>query len=412
MFEIFTKNDIFSVYDELKSKKYLDRAKSLPIGVDGVSTIVFEGNLQNSINEIHRKLMVINEQIAYRFGPLLRIEKMKANGVVRSLFIPRLRDQIVFRLLYNEIRRLAVDQGVDLSAQSPISCVKRFGSLIDKSGDAVIIKTDILRFYDSIPRDRSIDLCRMLGMRPELFNLLQGWSEGLRVRSNNFLSTFDTFSITGLPQGLSISSILAELYVRRVDNYFNEDQGYFRYIDDIIIICRDFEEASVKLSMLESAIGELGLCLAPNKTQVARLVDGVNWLGLKHFAGRRCMDPEKYERALIIPRFLQRECLRKVCAVSLESEKIYEIKLFIKEIEKYILGRKNRRVKWYSLVEDSGHWKLMDKYIHGLIYSCIRKAGLKKDNFEQLPSIHANVLSYKRIRESQCIPSKGNAPSV
>jgi hypothetical protein len=54
----------------------------------------------------------------------------------------------------------------------------------------------------------------------------------------------------------------------------------------------------------------------------------------------------------------------------------------------------------------------MDKYIHGLIYSCIRKAGLVGKTFGQLPSIHAKILSYKKIRESQNSPIKGNAPSV
>ncbi len=99
MIEIFTKGEIAMVYENLKSKKHAERNKKMPIGVDGVSSLIFEKNLDFSLNEIYRKLLVINDKIEYQFAPLLRIERTKSQGGIRALHIPRLRDQIVLRLI-------------------------------------------------------------------------------------------------------------------------------------------------------------------------------------------------------------------------------------------------------------------------------------------------------------------------
>ena len=45
MIEIFTKGEIAMVYKNLKSKKHAERNKKMPIGIDGVSSEVFERNL-------------------------------------------------------------------------------------------------------------------------------------------------------------------------------------------------------------------------------------------------------------------------------------------------------------------------------------------------------------------------------
>ena len=167
MFEIFSKEEILQTYNNLRSKKNLDRDKNLPIGVDGVSADVFEKNLNFSLNEIHRKLQISNGQIQYQFGPLLRIERTKSQGGIRALHIPRLRDQIVFRLLHNEIKKLAEIHGIQIKVTSPYSYVNRFHLHLQNRKDAVVLKTDISRFYDSVPRHKALLICKNLGMRKE-----------------------------------------------------------------------------------------------------------------------------------------------------------------------------------------------------------------------------------------------------
>ena len=45
----------------------------------------------------------------------------------------------------------------------------------------------------------------------------------------------------GVPQGLAISNLLAEVAMRRVDGEMKADTNaaYFRYVDDILVLSRD-----------------------------------------------------------------------------------------------------------------------------------------------------------------------------
>lgn len=412
MLEIFSMEQIASVYHNLVSKKLSDRNKSLPIGIDGVSSQIFERNLDFSLSEIYRKLLVQNGRVCYSFAPLLRIERAKNKGGLRSLHIPRLRDQIVFRLLHNEIQNISLAQGLDLRVKSPYSYIQRFDLYTQNNPNYVILKTDITQFYDSIPREGVFNLCENLGLRQELVAFLKSWSENIQIRNANFDFQTEFHPSLGLPQGLSISSLLAELYATQIDGFFSSESGYFRYIDDIVIISSDFESAYQKLSTLKHVIKSLGLELSPGKTDVVRFKDGFEWLGLIHLPGCRRIHTEKLVKAMKPIKGLQKACHHKVMLSQSQAAKMEAINEFIRQVDKYIVGSKKIRLKWYSLIEDVGQWKLMDRYIHGLIYSCIRKAHLDKDTIQQLPSVHSKIISYKKVKGSPNTSIKGYAPSV
>lgn len=54
-------------------------------------------------------------------------------------------------------------------------------------------------------------------------------------------------SISGVPQGLSISNILAEIYMTEFDKKFNDYPNAFcmRYVDDIIVLCSSTNKSKV-----------------------------------------------------------------------------------------------------------------------------------------------------------------------
>jgi len=412
MIELYTKDQIKKVYFEIKTKKYLDRQKKLPIGLDGVTTDIFERNLEFSINEIHRKLLSHDGIIHYHFGPLLRIERTKSEGGLRLLHIPRLRDQIVFRLIHDEIQHLSHVKGLDLKLKSPYSFVTRFDDYIANIETPVILKTDISKFYDSIPRDRAISLCTDIHLRPEIMQLLFKWSEDLSIKQTNFNLQVNNESTAGLPQGLSISSLLAEFYAKQIDYDFTHHAGYFRYIDDFVFICQHVNEAKDILAQLKNKVTQLGLELSPTKTEIVDFSRGIQWLGLFHYPHGKYMHPEKLIRAVKPIQSIQKHCLLQLDNTRTDTEKTDLIRDCIKKIDTFTSGTRNVRLKWYSLCVNQGQWKLMDKQIHGLIRSCIRKARLNESLFPSLPSIHAKVMSYKLQEKSQYLPMKGNAPTV
>jgi RNA-directed DNA polymerase len=396
MNDIFSEENIRQVYFDLKNRKRLDRKKKLPVGVDGVSVDTFERNLDHSIREIHRKLQVTDGRIPYSFAPLLRIERTKSEGGVRLLHIPRLRDQIVLRIIHDDIRLK-----FERKNYSPYSFIRKFDLHIKGRKNPVVLKSDITQFYDTIPRIVAIENCKSLGVRKEVLELLLNWNTNLRIRRGYSRQSDEITDFTGLPQGISISSLLAEIYVQYIDVGFSDDPGYFRFVDDIVIICDNVDEAKQKLEKLRSLVKDIGLKLSINKTEIVEYKNGLKWLGLLHYPDEKIIHPEKITLSLKPLNSMRKSCIERLQNYATKAEKAKEICTLIKEIELFILGRKGVRVRWYSLCTDHGQWKQMDKLIHGIIRSCIRKAGLEEKELPQLPSIHAKVYSYIKLRESQ-----------
>lgn len=92
----------------------------------------------------------------------------------------------------------------------------------------------------------------------------------------------------GIPQGLSISSALAEIYLLDLDQHWREIPSvqYFRYVDDIAILCQ-VEECESIFDQVASQLGERKLSPHPlgagSKSACGSMDDGFDFLGY-HFA--------------------------------------------------------------------------------------------------------------------------------
>ena len=402
MSALFSYHHILKTYTDLKTRKSADRGKSLPTGVDGMRTDVFERNLQHSIGEIERKLnsKTPSGHIAYSFGPLLRIERKKASGGIRYLHVPRLRDQIVLRIIHDEIINAASKNGISLNLKSPYSLVNEFNEVVKQYRDPWIVKADITGFYDTIPRNTAIRFCENIGMDKEVFLLLKQWGDTLNIKEGYLASSRNESSGIGLPQGLSISSSLAELYAKEIDKAYLHHQGYFRYVDDILILCANKEEANNTLNALKENIKSKGLQLADNKTGVKQMLEGFEWLGMNHFPDRKSISPDKQEQWIRPFLGIKRNCIKQLSACTTEEEKTAVLKHLLKQTEKHMHGNKRSRIRWYSLFEDTGQWKKMDQMIHGFLRACFRKANVGDMPTWKFPSLHAKIHSIKKLKES------------
>ncbi len=126
-----------------------------------------------------------------------------------------------------------------------------------------IIRTDILSFYESIPRGR---LLKKLNDDP----LLTLTSKKIIRR---ILHEYEQISgeKSGIPRGVGISAYLSELYLRKFDEIILKCPQvlyYARYVDDIIIVCSADPSISVhrKLAFVKKSLSDIGLTLNKEKT--------------------------------------------------------------------------------------------------------------------------------------------------
>lgn len=86
----------------------------------------------------------------------------------------------------------------------------------------------------------------------------------------------------GIPQGLPLSPLLANLYLDPLDEWLAaHDVRAVRYADDIVVLCRSEAAAVNLLAALQQQAGGLKLGLAAAKTHIGKAADGFQFLGLR-----------------------------------------------------------------------------------------------------------------------------------
>jgi len=394
---LYSTTHLKDVWKRMRNHPVTGVQKKLAVGIDGMRSEYFETHLSDCIAEISRKVLHVNDEnvSSYQFASLLKLEKNKNGGGVRNLYIPRIRDQVVIRAMHEDIVECSKQHNINLRLPSPAKVIESFRASIINFKDPVVLRTDIQSFYDSVPRQKVIDLAVGLGLNEFTVKLLKNWSDNLTARQPWVSGSDGDYKINGLPQGLSISASLSELWAKQLDTIFQEKYRYFRYVDDIAILCESIEEATLLLQKINHEVSQLGLKLSANKTDILKLSSGVTWLGLTHFPDKIIVDQSRVDRWL--KRFIKihkntSHTIREANGAT-DAQKI--IDEFLLEINSELKGKTSTRTSWYAEVEDFGQWKTMDRTLHALIRSVYRQLNVPVSTSINLPSVH-RVINMKK----------------
>jgi len=139
---------------------------------------------------------------------------------------------------------------------------------VDSEGKT-ILQTDVQNYYESI---RIKDLKETL--LKSLNEIDTSAQEKTRIRFcvETIISCLMAWSYNkfhGLPQNRDVSSVLANIYLRPVDMFMiGEGYDYYRYMDDIRIICSNKYEARKALKQLIKEMRKIGLSVNAAKTTI------------------------------------------------------------------------------------------------------------------------------------------------
>lgn len=371
--------------------------RMLPTGADGCSTDVFERHLDKNIAEISRKILAPGpDGPSCRFGPLLEIIKIKSDGGQRRIYIPRIRDQLLLRAAHEDLLRAATHTGISLKLPPPGHLLRSVRAAFQTLCPAFVLRTDIKSFFESVPRREVLNLTASLPLHPLTPQILRNWESQLRARKPWTSGASHDFKPTGLPPGLSISASLAELWARQIDGPMAERYRYFRYADDIAVLCNTETEALEAREFLTNLTRSLSLSLSPGKTKIEKTSEGVNWLGLVHYPNHFEADPERVDRWFRRFVAIRRNALQQLKPAGNNPDlKSAVIKSFIHSIRDELRGKTSSRPAWYAGVADKGQWKDLDSRLHAIIRSVYRKAGIAVPENKNFPSVHRHMLARK-----------------
>ena len=203
----------------------------------------------------------------------------KGNGGLRPLAIPTVRDRIAQRAVCATLSP-AVDTLLEDCCHAYRKGFSRLGaadaiSRAYRDGFRYALDADITCFFDSVPWDRLFAKLEAFFPFDPVVDMLKLWTtspvdfDGRRIERH-----------CGLPQGTSVSPLLANLYLDEFDEeLLGADFRLVRYADDFVVLCRDVDAARAAREKSALALRKLGLSLHPDKTGIRDIDHGFTYLG-------------------------------------------------------------------------------------------------------------------------------------
>lgn len=248
-------------------------AHSRTVGKDGIHAGQFQQNLLSEVQLITTKV----RSGSYNFTTFKQKLILKGAGKApREISIATVRDRLTLRALTNVLMTVFQDARLH-AAHHIVDEVARFIKPLDDN--YAFIQIDIKDFYPSV---QHAELLRRLRTRIRYQPLLNLISNAVRTPTSDDKETKP--NTRGIPQGLSISNVLSSIYMMKFDQVARNRFTYFRYVDDILIICRA-ADAKRHFCFIESQLMRIGLECHPlkdnSKTKIVPLSHGVDYLGYR-----------------------------------------------------------------------------------------------------------------------------------
>lgn len=272
-------NSLYSI-EQIK-EHYEEKIKNnAATGLDKVSARKFDSQLDENIKIINKKVIYNN----YKFTKYKQILISKGeNKVPRSISIPTVRDKLALSILNKLLFKVYEDAAITKMPHSIIHEIKIAISQKDNNYYKYdsFIKLDIKSYYKSINHDllkrklkRKIRKKEIIDL---IFSAITTPSISLPIRSRISMQN----KTQGVPEGLSISNALANIYLQDIDDKYTSRDNikYFRYVDDILILCKSGDVDSVYKG-IKSDLKYIKLELN-EKEDVGSLIDGFEYLGYK-----------------------------------------------------------------------------------------------------------------------------------
>ena len=288
---MFSKKFLFNLYNE-------DIRYRTVVGIDKINKKSFEQHLNKSIDIICSKV----HNGTYKFSKYKEklISKGK-NRFPRVISIPTMRDKLVLKALFLLLKTV-FPENCSLPHKIINEVLDAYKSGLYKS----YLRLDIKDFYPTINHKILLPQISKKIRKQEILSLIANSISQITI--DKPAKKQNIRNCIGVPQGLPISSILADLYMVELDKKFKNKKSYiyFRFIDDILILSKSASTDRIKNKFVQEC-DQLGLNIhdeneKPCKMSYGKIESGFEYLGYK-FSGPivsvRNSSVEKIEESII-----------------------------------------------------------------------------------------------------------------
>ncbi|MCB6543455.1 hypothetical protein SDC9_70731 [bioreactor metagenome] len=370
--QLFEMNFISDIY-ETKIRNKSGR------GIDRMSVIDFDRKKEVHFSTIARKCC----SGTYKFSLYLQRLILKGpHSKPRSISIPTVRYKIVLKILNIILQNYFPDC---VKRELPNVKVRNLASQISSHDNALYLhRLDIKSYYDNINIEKLCSILTGSNIPPAILALIRGAITTQSVQSGHHKSDLHNIIPTnGVPQGLPISNMLAEIYLRNIDTELKAKFEYYdRYVDDIVILSKTKDNID---KYCEAVFSDIDLELNTEKTKYFCQDSPVQFLGYTLLQNEITVKATTLEKHL---RSISMMFARLKKTLSLEKKRKRKIGVgiiksaFVEDLNVKIAGAKyqNKRYGWLQYFSE-----ITDTQIPYLIDNFVRTQFQKSPVFSTIP---------------------------
>jgi RNA-directed DNA polymerase len=242
-------------------------------GVDGMSIVDFEADLQGNLYKIWNRM----SSGTYFPPPVLAVEIPKPHGQgTRVLGVPTVADRIAQTVvaLTLEARTESVfhdDSYGYRPGRSALDAVEVCRTRCQRKD--WVIDLDVAQFFDSVDHDLMVKAVQANTDQPWVVLYVKRWLQAPLALPGGALQPRDR----GTPQGSAVSPVLANLFLHYAFDAWMEREfpsvEFERYADDAVVHCVTERQARYVLARITRRIDDVGLRLHPDKTRIVYCKD-------------------------------------------------------------------------------------------------------------------------------------------
>jgi RNA-directed DNA polymerase len=252
---------------------YLGLARHAAPGEDHVTWQQYGQDLEDHLRDLSRRLA----SGAYRASPVKRAYVPKGDGRRRPIGIPVLEDKIVQRAAVQVLNAVYETDFLGFSygfrpGRSPHRALDALTVAIQRKKVNHVLDADIRSFFDTLDHECLIKFIEHRIADPRVIRHVRKWLNAGVLEQGGWREQEE-----GVPQGGSVSPLLANIYLHYVLDLWAEqwrrrqahgDMVIVRYADDFVIGFQNLAEATRFLEELKERFRKFGLELHPDKTRI------------------------------------------------------------------------------------------------------------------------------------------------